>query len=135
MEEGTKESNIVEKSLAGFVGFPGEGERGGSGEEFLLPGEPYVTVTFGVRNGDPLRSLPTSSSVLAGDGVRIKGSTDTLRRLWTALSRTGSDSWPACFRFVPERLPYIRGFEADIQVVNVRGEVVMFSHVTVAPLN
>lgn len=114
MEEGTIESNIVEKSLASFVGFPGEGERDAKGDEFLLPGEPYVTVTFGVRNGERLRSLPTSSSVLAGDGVRTKGSTDTLRRLWTASSGTGSDSWPACFRFVPERPPYIRGFEADI---------------------
>ena len=77
-EEGTIESNIVEKSLACFVGFPGEGERDASGEEFLLPGEPYVTVTFGFSNG---KSLPVSS---AGDGVRTKGSTDTLRRLWTA---------------------------------------------------
>jgi hypothetical protein len=71
VDEGTIESNIVEKSLAGFVGFPGEGERGASGEEFLLPGEPYVTVTFGFSNGESLRS----SSALAGDGVRIKGST------------------------------------------------------------
>ena len=131
MEEGTKESNIVEKSLAGFKGFPGEGERCGSGEEFLLPGEPYVTVTFGVRNGERLRSLPTSSSVLVGDGVRTEGSTDILSLLWTASS--GSGSWPACFRFVPERLPYIRGFEADIQ--SCQGEVLMFTHVTVAPLN
>ena len=83
MEEGTIESNIAEKSLAGFVDFPGECERGASGEEFLLPGEPYVTVTFGFRGGERLRSLPTSSSVLGGgDGVRTKGSTDTLRRLW-----------------------------------------------------
>ena len=130
MEEGTIESNIVEKSLAGFVGFPGEGERGASGEEFLLPEEPYVTVTFGFSNGDSLRCLPTSS---AGDGVRTKGSTDTLRRLWTASPRqTGSDSWPACFRFIPERLPYVRGLyepelEADI------GEA-MFSHVTIATI-
>lgn len=84
MEEGTIESNIVEKSLAGFVGFPSEDGRGVSGEEFLLPGEPYVTVTFGFSNGERLRSLPGPSSVLAGDGVRTKGSTDTLRRLWTA---------------------------------------------------
>ena len=83
MEEGTIESNIFEKSLASFVGFPGDGERGASGEEFLLPGDPYVTVTFGFRKGERSRS-PISSSVLAGDGVRTKGSTDTLRRLWTA---------------------------------------------------
>ena len=80
VEEGTIELNIAEKSLASFVDFPGEGEGGASGEEFFLPGEPYVTVTFGF--GERLRSLPMSSSVLAGDGVRsTMDSTDTLRRL------------------------------------------------------
>ena len=84
MVEGTIESNIVEKSLAGFVGFPGEGERDASGEKlFFLPGEPYVTVTFGFSDGESMRSLPISSAGAAGDGVRTKGSTDTLRRLWT----------------------------------------------------
>ena len=83
-EVGTIESNIVERSLAGFVGFPGEGERGASGEEFLLPGEPYVTVTFGFGDEEHPRSAPTSSSVWSGDGVRTKSSTDTLRRLRTA---------------------------------------------------
>ena len=88
MEEGTMESNIFERSLADLEGFPGEGERVAR-EEFLFPGEPYVTTTFGFVCGESSGSVPTSSPVLAGDGVRTKGSTETLRRLRTATECNG----------------------------------------------
>lgn len=77
-EEGTIESNIVERSLASFVGSPGEGE-GAIGDKSLLRGEPYVTVTLGFINGESSGSIST----LAGDGVR---SMNTLRRFSGVLS-------------------------------------------------